>query len=753
MAALAQSVDSVAVIDAEGVITTASPSVESVLGYPIDQAIGLNGFDLIHPDDQLLAVEALSSTVSRSGRMDPLDLRVRHAAGGWLVVRMIAVNCLDDPEVAGIVLTIRDQTGMVEYERALVERDDRYRQIVEMAAEGVWIGDADVRTTFVTARMAAMLGYEPEEMIGRPAADFMDRDGRDDTERRLERRRAGISEQHAVDFIHRDGRRLHMRAASTPILDPDGNYRGTIAMISDVTELYHERARLAAEEARHRALLDALPDLVFRLDEEGTYLDFHARRLEDLAVPPEEFLGRRIRDVLPATADQAERAIAEAIRTGEVVGFEVVLESDGRRQTFESRVSPMPNRQVIVLVRDVTEHRAAESARVDLVAEVEQRRAHEQIRRRLERQTRLEALGRLAGGVAHDINNLLGVIGNYAAVVERSTSDPATRQDVQEIDAAVRRGSALTRRLLMFGRRDQCTSAVHDLAHIVDEVVGLLRRPFEPGHRLVVELTDRPCPVLVDRDQVGQALINLIVNAVDASPEGGEVHITVGPSRSAPAVDWVELAVIDHGSGMTTEVRDRAFEPFFTTKDERLGTGLGLSIVHGVAVDSAGTVEIDSVAGGGTTVRMRFPPAVSQSDVGELCPPTPIVGDDEVDEVVRVMVVDDDPHASRSAARLLNSAGFVVEVASTAAEALAGVRSGATTGIDVVLTDVVMPAMSGPALAAALRLEQPDLPVVLMTANAADLLAADLGDVMVLDKPLEADEVRRTLLAAVGRPV
>ena len=287
--------------------------------------------------------------------------------------------------------------------------------------------------------------------------------------------------------------------------------------------------------------------------------------------------------------------------------FEVVVDEDGLQQTFESRVSPMPNRQVIVLVRDVTEHRVAEAARRDLVAEVEQRRAHDQIRKGLERQTRLEAFGRLAGGVAHDINNLLGVIGNYAAVVERSVTDPATVQDVREIDAAVRRGSALTRRLLMFGQRDQAVSEVHDLVEIVEELAGMLRRAFEPDHRLVVTLPDGPCPVRVDRDQVGQALINLIVNAADASPVGSDVHVGVGPPADDPDGDWVELTVTDHGFGMTAEVRDRAFEPFFTTKDQRVGTGLGLSIVHGVAVDSGGAVEIGSPVEGGTVVRMRLP--------------------------------------------------------------------------------------------------------------------------------------------------
>ena len=624
-------------------------------------------------------------------------------------------------------------------------RDDRYRQIVELAAEGVWQVDRDMCTTFVTARMAAMLGYRPEEMIGRRSLEFVDDADREEADEKVERRRAGISEQVTFRFRHRDGHVVHVRISSVPLMGPDGEFTGAIGMVSDLSDIVSERERLAAEDERHRALLDALPDLVFHLDAEGTYLDYHVRDLADLAVAPEDFLGRRVRDVLPVTADEAERAIAEAIRTGEVVSYEVRSELDGVARTFETRVSPMPNREVIALVRDVTELRAAEQARRDLVAEVEQRRAEEQIRRSLERQSRLEALGRLAGGVAHDINNLLGVIGNYAAVIERSTVDPRSRQDVEEIAAAVRRGSALTRQLLMFGRRDVSAPAVHDLAVLVDESVTLLRRALEPGLKLVVDLPPDPCPVRLDRDQLGQAVLNLVLNAADASPAGGRVVVAV---RGAEGPDGAtaELSVTDSGPGMPPEIRERAFEPFFTTKEDSLGTGLGLSIVHGVAVDSRGSVEITCPPGGGTVVSMSFPLADADADGTSVHLARPDRG-----RPVRVLVVDDDPHALRSAARLLGAAGFDVDVATSGAEALARLRDGG--GVQVVLADVVMPAMSGAALAAALRSERPDLPVVLMTAYAGDTLPSGAVNVVVLAKPLDADEVRRALLEAVGRLV
>ena len=258
LAALTCAVDTVAVIDVDGTLIAVSPSFEPMLGYPPGAVVGRNGLDLIHPDDAVLARDTLVAHVAAGGRTEPVDLRVRHAAGGWLAVRVIGVNRLADPQVRGIVLTIRDKTGMAEYETALAERDDRYRQIVELAAEGVWITDDDLRTSFVTGRMAAMLGYRQDEMIGRTATEFMDDAGRAEAARLLERRRSGISEQIMFRFVHRDGHPIHTSVATTPIMGPHGDFEGAIGMLTDVTDLLAERTRLAAEEARHRALLDAL---------------------------------------------------------------------------------------------------------------------------------------------------------------------------------------------------------------------------------------------------------------------------------------------------------------------------------------------------------------------------------------------------------------------------------------------------------------------------------------------------------------
>ena len=451
--ALARVADLVLVVDRSGVITVAGPSTPASFGFTVDEAIGMNALDLVHPDDVLLAIEALTSSSEKQGRMEPLALRARDASGGWRSVELVTENCLEDPDIAGMVVTVRDLTGRAEHERALMERDDRYRQVVEMAAEGVWTTDATGLTTFVTGRMAAMLGYTPEQMVGRSAADFVAYGDQLAALDRFERRQLGISEQFEFPLRHRDGHTVRARVSSTPMIGPTGEYLGGIDMISDVTDLEDERRRLAASEATHAALIDAVPDLLFHLDADGRFLGYHGDA--DLLVrSPEAFLDRSMWDVLPQpVAERVASAMEEARATGSVVTLEYGLDIGGVVLTFEGRVSPMDDDEVLVLARDVTELRAAQAARLDLAREIEARRSAEAVRRGEERADRLDSLSRLAGGVAHDINNLLGVIGNYTAVLRRSVTEPTSVGDLDEIEAAVRRGSSLTRRLMLFGRR------------------------------------------------------------------------------------------------------------------------------------------------------------------------------------------------------------------------------------------------------------------------------------------------------------
>jgi PAS domain S-box-containing protein len=363
LAALRHSVDTVIVIDGAGTLQLVSPSGPEVFGYDPEMVLGLNALDLVHPDDVVLAIEALTSTATKSGRMEPLHLRIQDGTGRWRPVTLVAVNRLDDPEVRGIVLTVRDQTGMAEMDRMLAERDDRYRQIVEMAAEGVWILDESDHTSFVTGRMAAMLGVSVEDMIGRPVFDFMDDDAAADAADLLERRRLGISENHPFRLRHADGHPVWVRISATPVFDHEGTYRGAIGMVTDLSDLHHQQEMLAAAEATHRAVLEALPDLVFRMSADGRYLDVHAGDPLDLAAPPEVFLGRTVTEVLGnELGGRVLRAIGSTLATGRTETLEYELDLECGPAAFEARISRVNDDEVVTVVRNVTALRLAGSA-------------------------------------------------------------------------------------------------------------------------------------------------------------------------------------------------------------------------------------------------------------------------------------------------------------------------------------------------------------------------------------------------------
>jgi PAS domain S-box-containing protein len=747
LAALGHTVDTVIVIDAHGVVQLVSPSGPAIFNYDPDVVIGMNALDLIHPDDAVLALQALASTTGRPGRNDPLDLRIQDGWGRWRNVTIVPVNLLGDPVVAGIVVTVRDQTGAPEYERRLTERDDRYRQVVELAAEGVWILDEEDRTSFVSARMAAMLGLRPEDMEGRSVLDFIDDDAAEEAQDLIERRRLGISEDYPFRLRHLDGGDVWVRVAATPVLDHDGTYRGAIAMVSDQTSRHREQERAARVEATHVAMLEAVPDAVYRLTADGTYLAARSSESDFVLLGPEELIGRKVGDLFPAVErDRIMGAITETLATGHVQRYEYTLDLGRGPVEFEARIAPVADDEVVAVVRDLTDLRAAEAARRDLALEVEQRRADDRLRAERDRAARLESLDRLAGGIAHDINNLLGVIANHAGVLGLHDLGPGTREDVRAIEEAVGRGSELTRRLLLLGRGQEPEVGVVDLARLVAGL-GPDLRAQAPGRDVRVMVTSEACPVLADPGRVEQAVNNLVLNAVDATRPGDAIEVEVTPGRSAAGAAAVVLSVGDRGTGMDPEVAQRAFEPYFTTKGPDRGTGLGLSIAHSTVSDVGGTARIESPQGGGTRIVLEFPAAGSS---GNGSAPT---RRGSGDGTLTVLVVEDDPDALRSVSRLLEASGLTVVVASSGMEAEARLRGPSGTVVDVVLTDVVMPQVSGPALAARLRASHPEVPVVLMTAFGADQLPDRTEALPVLHKPLDVDEVIATLRAAVNAAV
>ncbi len=337
---------------------------------------------------------------------------------------------------------------------------------------------------------------------------------------------------------------------------------------------------------------------------------------------------------------------------------------------------------------------------------------------------KMEAVARLAGGVAHDFNNVLTVVTSYAALLQDiPDAPPDVREAADEIAAAARRGAALTRQLLLFGRRQLSAPRVVFLNSAVGDLEKLLRRTVGEDVQLTFLLASDPCPVLIDPGYLEQVLMNLVVNARDAMPRGGklgiataDVHVGDGAARAPAGLAqgrYSVLSISDDGVGMAPEVREHLFEPFFTTKEEGKGTGLGLSTVHGIVKQARGDILVESEPGQGSTFRVYLPRAEPEGSAG--------AGRAEAG-TLRVLVVEDDDVVRRIARRILEKAGYEVLEAASGPEAFALADKDAGP-IDLLLADVVLPRINGFAVAERLQMTRPTLRVVYMSGYGESVIA------------------------------
>jgi PAS domain S-box-containing protein len=539
---------------------------------------------------------------------------------------------------------------------------------------------------------------------------------------------------------------------ATPELDEAGQVVEVFTTFSDITALRAAEAQALDVARRFDRVFECAPwnGVFYRLvrDEAGEIVDWELQAINPPAAAsiggkPADFLGRRATELFgPEVMRDYITLSREVVASGAPRTFETYFEANQRHYVTSVFLVDADHYANIAL--DITEQKRAEAERGRLQAQVGQAQ-------------KMESVGRLAAGVAHDFNNLLMAQKGFSELLRMrlgSTAEPI--EELDQIEACVDRAAVLTRQLLAFSRNQPMPAVVLDLNELVQGLVKLLQRLIGADVAVTTALAPAPALVVADPGQLEQVVVNLAVNARDAMPEGGRLAIRVSledggaapdERRGAP-VGAVVLSVADTGCGMDEETCRRAFEPFFTTKPVGKGTGLGLSVVHDVVEQCGGSVSVESAPGRGTDVRVTLPRAARAASVPAppRAPSVPASGE-------LVLVVDDDPVLRTLAQRMLEPKGFRVAVAPHAEAAL---RLVGELGLrpDVVLTDVVMPGMSGRALADRLAELVPGLPVVVMSGHAgatAAGLAARAGGPDFLPKPFSSAELAAKLRAALAR--
>jgi len=527
----------------------------------------------------------------------------------------------------------------------------------------------------------------------------------------------------------------------------DGMPQRGVGTVQDITERKQTEQALRDSEARLRAIIHAVPDILLVLDEDGRYVEILTTLPHLLYTEPATLKGRLLSEVMPAeVARQALHSIRQTLLTRQIQRFDYALSirTVGKRY-FEARTAPlegplMDKPAVVLLARDITQQRLTEES--------------------LRQAQKMEAVGQLTGGVAHDFNNLLAVILGNLELLAEAIDQPALASLVQRALEATERGALLIQRLLAFARRQALQTKPVDLNQLVVGLLELLRRTLGETIDMQMRLAADLALTAIDPNQLENALLNLVLNARDAMPQGGRLtletatvwldedyaagHPSVAPGR------YVLLAVSDTGRGMPPTVVEHAFEPFFTTKEVGQGSGLGLSMVYGLVKQSGGHIHLYSEVGQGTTIKIYLParPAetgvVLDPDAGK-APPYPGQGQ-------TILVVEDEAPVRQLAVYMLRDLGYQTVEAETAATALAVLE--ATPAVALLFTDVVLPGgQSGVELAQEARQRRPDLQVLFTSGYTAAHLAQVSRDPQVgdlLNKPYRKAQLAAKLHALLG---
>ena len=591
-----------------------------------------------------------------------------------------------------------------------------------------------------TASHARILGREVHEVVGRPAVEA----GVAADDAGLGRLAAAAPGRVEAVMWTADGDERMVDVALERV-EVDGEPCVVLASRRvEISERVAEQA-LRASEQRYRGIVETASDGVWMLDE-GDRISFVNRAMARmLGCEVNEMLGRRAVEFMVGESEPVARRAFRQRRSGAQRRELAMRRKDGSEIWVEMSATPLEDETgryigAVSMVADMTERHLATAER-------------KRLELRLQQAQRLETVGQLAGGVAHDFNNLLAVILNYAYFVrEQLPEDSGLRADVDEIRHAAERASELTHQLLVFSRREAIAPEVLDLNAVVRRMERLAGRTLGENVRLVTALDPDACWVEADAAQLEQVVLNLVMNARDALPDGGTIRI------DTKLGDPVLMAVTDDGTGMEPEVVARAFEPFFTTKPKGAGTGLGLATVYGTVTAAGGHAEIDSRPGAGTTVRVHLPGAAPPAEA------TP-AGAEEPDAQApsergaagstgaTVLVVEDEDAVRRLTCRILEGDGYHCLEASGADDALR-VYERNRDRVALVLSDVVMPGMSGQELADRITGDGAGPPVLFMSGYTDDEAIPPQerpdGRGALLQKPFTADALLRSVREALA---
>ncbi|HCY88081.1 MAG TPA: hypothetical protein DHV36_23290 [Desulfobacteraceae bacterium] len=698
--------------NATGEIVSVNPAAEKILGRTFDQMRGVTsedtGWRCIREDGTDFPGEEHPSMVAlRSGApVEDIVMGIyipETDAYRWLVVNAVPQFHPDERHPFQVYSTFDDITERQQAKRQLEESELKYRNLFSSIRDAILIADTKRKIVGCNPAFTDLFGYSETEVLGRPTRFVYESEHQFlELGKKLKENVDNTSFVYTVRYRKKSGEIFHGESGVFYLKNADGEITGFIGLIRNVEERLKAEQKLKRSEARLKSLVDNLFDAVIVTDRTGVIRFANTAACKLFGKEAHDMIGLEFG--FPITMDEA---------------FEISISQQGKgfRQVEARATAADWHREAahLISLHDITERVVAQQER-------------DKINLQLQQSQKIESIGKLAGGVAHDFNNMLTIILSYGQELLRDLhpSDPLHECAVEIVDAG-KRSADLTRQLLAFSRKQTLQPEVLNLNSIIQNIEKVLRRLIGEDIELQTKLAKDLVSVEVDPGQIEQVIMNLAVNARDAMPVGGKLiietentRLDAGYAESHPGAvpgEYIMIAVTDTGCGMDKDTLAKVFEPFFTTKEKGRGTGLGLSTVYGIVKQSGGNIWVYSEPEQGTTFKIYLPQSAKPLSDGRMAiEENSIRGKKEF-----ILVVEDEPSLRKLCTRTLESLNYEVKSASNGGEALLLIEEKKWKP-DLILTDVVMPEMSGKVLIDRLKRTLPDIKVLYMSGYTDDAI-------------------------------